>query len=98
MEDPTAPTGVTIVLVPELERCEDDINSSHPLLPITRHCLKDSDKDRPSSAQLCQSMAELKAAPEYEESNRESQQKMTMLSLIRASLKAREEEVEELEQ
>ena len=106
MEDPTAPTGVRIVLVPELECHEDDINkvpSSHPLLPMVRHCLKDRDKDRPSSAQLCHSLAELKAAPGYEESKRESQQQMAMLlltraSLTRASLEAQEMEVEELEQ
>ena len=101
MEDPTAPTGEKIVLIPELERRRDDINkvpSSHPLLPIARRCLKDRDKDRPSSAQLCQSMDELKAAPGYEESKRESQQQIAMLPQTRASLEAREKEVEELRQ
>ena len=101
MEDPTAPTGEKTFLVPELERRENDINkvpSTHPLLPIARHCLKDSDRDRPSSAQLCQSLAELKAAPGYEESKRESQQQMAMVPLTRASLKAQEEKAEELQQ
>ena len=101
MEDPTAPTGEKIFLVPELERRENDINkvpSTHPLLPIARHCLKDRDRDRPSSAQLCQSLAELKAAPGYEESKRESQQQMAMVPLTRASLKAQEEKAEELQQ
>ena len=63
MEDPTAPTGEKIVPVPELERRRDDISkvpSSHPLLPVARHCLKDKDRDRPSAAQLCQSLDELK--------------------------------------
>ena len=49
---------------------------------------------RLSSAQLCQSMAELKAAPGYEESERESQQQTDMLPQTKASLEAREREVE----
>ena len=101
MEDPTAPTGEKIVLIPEVERRKDDINkipTTHPLLSIVHHCLKDQDRERPSAAQLCQSLAELKAAPEYEENKRESQQQMDMLLQTRATLEATQREVEELKQ
>ena len=101
MEDPTAPTGEKIVLIPELERRKDDVNkvpSSHPLLPIAQHCLKDRDRERPSAAQLCQSLAELKAAPDYEESKRGSQQQIAVLPQMGTSLETRQKEIEELEQ
>ena len=53
MDDPTAPTGEKIVLVPEIERRKNDISkvpSNHPLLPTAKHCLKDQDKERPSAS------------------------------------------------
>ena len=76
-EDPSAPTGEIIVPVPELERRKKDIDkvpSDHALLPIAHHCLKDRDKDRPTAAQLCQSLEQLKAARAYTASVAENQQ------------------------
>ena len=76
MEDPSAPTGEKIVLVPELERRKNDIDrvpSNHALLPIARHCLKDKDKERPTAAQLCWSLEQLKAAQPYTASVAENQ-------------------------
>ena len=99
MEDPKYPTGEIIVPVPELERRENDISkvsSTHPLLPIVHHCIKDRDRDRPSADQLCQRLAELKAAPEYEKSKIKSQQEVALLPQTMATLEAREREVEEL--
>ena len=49
-------------------------------------------------AQLCQRMAELKAAPKYEESKRESQQEIAMLPQTTAFLETWQKEVEELQQ
>ena len=101
MDDPTSPTGEKIIPVPELERRENDVNkisSTHPLLPTIRHCIKDRDRDRPSADQLCQKLAELKEAPEYKKSKRDSQHEITMLPQTRASLKVQQREVEELEQ
>ena len=101
MEDPTAPTGEKVIFVPELERRDNDISkvsSMHPLLPIVHHCIKDRDRDRPSADQLCQRLAELKAAPEHEKSKRRSQQQVALLPQTMATLEAREREVEELEQ
>ena len=76
MEDDSSPTGVRIILVPELERCKDDIAkvpSDYTLLPIALHCLKDRDRERPTAAQLCQRLGQLKTAQTYTASERESQ-------------------------
>ena len=70
-DDPSSPTGEIIVPVSEMERRKSDIDkvpATHPLLPIARNCLKDKYKERPTAAQLCQSLAGLKAAPAYGES------------------------------
>ena len=103
LEDLTAPTGEKIVLVPELKRREDDIHkvpSTHPLLPIATHCLKDRDRDRPSAAQLCQSLTELKTAPRYEENKRGNQQPIPMTTQTGASHAERKDnhDVEEIGQ
>ena len=76
MEDDSAPSGEKIVLVAERERRKDDIAkvpSDHALLPIALHCLKDRDKERPTAAQLCQGLGQLKTAQAYTTSERESQ-------------------------
>ena len=101
LEDPKSPTGEIIMPVPELERRENDISkvsSTHPLLPIVHHCIKDRDRDRPSADQLCQRLAELKAAPEYEKSKIKSQQEVALLPQTMAILEAQKREVEELRQ
>ena len=67
-EDPSFPTGEIIVPVPELERRKKDMDkvpSTHALLPIALHCLKDRDRERPTAAQLCQSLEQLKTAQTY---------------------------------
>ena len=67
-EDRSSPTGVKIIPVPELERRKKDIGdvpSDHALLPIALHCLNDRDKDRPTAAQVCQNVKELKTDVAY---------------------------------
>ena len=99
IEDPKYPTGEIIVPVPELERRENDISkvsSIHSLLPIACHCIRDRDKERPSAAQLCQMLAELKEAPEYKKSKREIQQK-EMEELERMQQLARDHHAERAE-
>ena len=74
-EDPSSPTGELIVPVPELERRKKDMDkvpSTHPLLPLALHCLKDRDRERPTAAQLCQSLEQLKAAQAYSASEAEN--------------------------
>ena len=93
MEDLSAPTGEKIVLIPELERRKKDIDkvpSDHSLLPIARHCIKDRDKERPTAAQLCRSLEQLKAAQAYEDSKAaENQQSRASLQ---QQLRLKEEE------
>jgi gas vesicle protein len=44
------------------------IKSTHTLLPIAVDCLHYQEKDRPSSEELCQTLAGLKESREYRES------------------------------
>ena len=76
VEDETAPTGEKILPVPEVERRQRDIGKvspDHGLLPTALHCLKDRPRDRPSAAQLCQSLGQLKTAEAYTASEAEDQ-------------------------
>ena len=75
LEDDSAPTGEKIILIPELERRKKDMDkvpSTHTLLPIALHCLKDRDRERPTAAQLCQRLEQLKAAQAYTASEAEN--------------------------
>ena len=75
LEDDSAPTGEKIILIPELERRKKDLDkvpSTHALLPIALHCLKDRDRERPTAAQLCQRLEQLKAAQDYTASEAEN--------------------------
>ena len=78
MEDETSPTGEKILPVPELQQRQRDIGKvppDHGLLPTALHCLKDRPRDRPSAAQLCQSLGQLKTSETYTASKTEDQQR-----------------------
>ena len=98
-EDPSSPTGEIVVPIPELERRKKDIDkvpTDHSLLPIAHHCLKDRDKERPTAAQLCQSLEQLKAARAYEGSKAaENQQSRASLQ---QQLRLKEEESARLQE
>ena len=82
MDDPSAPSGEKIILIPELERRKKDIDKvpcGHSLLPTAHHCLKDRDKERPTAAQLCQSLEQLKGGEVYRSSVGENQQTRAFL-------------------
>ena len=56
------------VLVPEQERRQSHINlipAAHPLLPIALDCIKDRDAERPTAAQLCETLEQFKSTPLY---------------------------------
>ena len=92
VEDDSALTGVRIIPVPELERRKSDIAkvpSNHALLSIALHCLKDRDRERPTAAQLCQRLGQLKTAQVYTASERESQARRAS---IEQQLRQKEEE------
>ena len=56
------------VLVPELERRQSHIKlipAAHPLRPIALDCIKDRDAERPTAAQLCETLEQFKSTPLY---------------------------------
>ena len=90
VEDDSEPTGQRVTLVPELQRRQGDIGKvppDHGLLPTALHCLKDRPRDRPSAAQLCQSLGQLKTSETYTASKAEDQQ-----SRLEQQLRLKEEE------
>ena len=79
--DPRYPTRTVRaqVPVPEVERRHTHISlidPTHPLLPITLHCLKDEDVERPSSQQLCQTLSALKETDMYEQSSQQDKDQL----------------------
>lgn len=67
-EEPTSPTGKTYAPVSEVIRRKADIDKippSHGFLPIAHNCLKDKSQERPTAAQLCQSLCDLKMSQAY---------------------------------
>ena len=93
VEDPSSPFGEKVIPVLELERRKKDIDkvpSDHSLLPIARHCIKNISKERPTAAQLCRSLEQLKAAQAYKDSKAaENQQSRASLQ---QQLRLKEEE------
>ena len=67
-EDPTSPTGKSCVPVTEVIRRKADIHKippTHGFLQIVHNCLNDKSQERPTAAQLCQSLCELKMTQAY---------------------------------
>ena len=71
VDDPQSPTGTAEQPVLEEERRRAHISlidRNHALLPIVMQCLKYNHSHRPTSAQLCMRISELKQEPRYKES------------------------------
>ena len=71
VQDTRSPTGTIEmpVLEPERRRNHIDlITPYHAFLPIIMECLKYHERERPSSEELCQSLAGLKESTKYRES------------------------------
>ena len=71
VEDSRSPMGVVELPVSETERRKnhiDLIDPNHALLPIAKNCIQFQEKDRPSSEELCQRLADLKETGKYRES------------------------------
>ena len=86
VEDDSEPTGQRVTLVPELQRRQRDIGKvppDHGLLPTALHCLKDRPRDRPSAAQLCRSLGQLKTAGAYTASEAEDQGRRQEAEIVR---------------
>ena len=68
---------VAKIPVPEVERREQHIelvDKGHPLLFTALDCLKDSDKDRPCTKDICNSMETIKQTQQYIKSSEENRQ------------------------
>ena len=85
-----------LVPVPELERREDDLRSvymTHPLRPIALDCLKDEGTERPTAANLCQKLAQLKSTPDYTDSQSQYCQQVIALPPTSSALAMRDTEI-----
>ena len=86
---PNAPTGTVEVPVAEVDRRRSDISRidpTHPLLPVFLECLKDRDRERPTSRQLCHHLASLKEAPLYAESVQQAQDRSAQAQDVAARI------------
>ena len=75
--DPRYPTGEILVPVPEIERRHNHlslISDTHSMVGVIRDCLKNKEKDRPTTQQLCQQLSTLKEATRYSESQQEGEE------------------------
>ena len=75
VDDAQSPTGTAERPVLEEERRRSHISviaRDHSLLPIVIECLKYNHSNRPTSAQLCASISQLKEEPRYQESRLET--------------------------
>ena len=85
-----------LVRVPELQRRKEDLQGvfmTHPLRPIALECLKDEEKERPTAANLCQQLAELRSTPEYGDSKSQYNQQVVELSPTPSALRMRDTEI-----
>ena len=103
ISDPRVPYGTVKVPVPEVEHRQshiDQVNSAHPLLPVALDCLKDRDRERSSTQELCHCLAVLKESPRYGESVQQAQRATTdrKIGELQAEALERQREIEQLQQ
>ena len=105
LNDPRFPSGQVLVVVPELERRRDHLNSispTHPLLQVALECLKDKEELRPTAEQLCSRLIALKESPAYQDSLQQTPEEQmvptppTRSEELEQQLREREERVGEL--
>ena len=105
VNDPRFPSGQVLVVVPELERRRDHLNSispTHPLLQVALECLKDKEELRPTAEQLCSRLIALKESPAYQDSLQQTPEEQmvptppTRGEELEQQLREREERVGEL--
>ena len=75
--DRRSPTGVMLMPVPEIERRHNHlrlIDNTHSMVGLIRDCLKDEEKDRPTTQQLCQQLSTLKEATRCSKSRQKGEE------------------------
>ena len=86
------------VLVPEQERRQSHINlipAAHPLLPIALDCIKDRDAERPTAAQLCETLEQFKSTPLYASSVQQVRDRELQLKTQRQTIETNEQQLQE---
>ena len=80
INDPRAPSGQVLVIVPELEHRKehlDLISPTHPLLEVALDCLKDKEGQRLTAEQLCSRLITLKESAAYQDSLQQTPKETT---------------------
>ena len=71
VRDARFPTGWVNIPVPEIQRRHDHLRlvvETHPMLCLSKDCLKDTDTERSSGQEICRHLSTLKEAPQYAQS------------------------------
>ena len=71
VRDARYPSGWVNIPVPEIQRRHDHLRlvvETHPMLRLSKDCLKDTDTERPSGQEICRHLSALKEAPQYAQS------------------------------
>jgi hypothetical protein len=96
--------GVIEMPVSETERRKnhiDLIDPNHALLLVATGCIRFQEKDRPSSEELCQRLADLKGSREFRESTRQIQDEVQSNSdqvlLLTQQLREKDRRIHEME-
>ena len=102
VEDSRSPLGVIEMPISEIERRKDHIDRidpNHALLIIAKDCLHFQEKDRPSSEELCQRLADLKESREYRESthriHNEAQSNSDQILLLTQQLQEKDRSIQQ---
>ena len=86
------------VLVPELERRQSHIKlipAAHTLRPIALDCVKDRDAERPTAAQLCETLEQCKSTPLYASSVQQVRDRELQLTTQRQTIETNEQQLQE---
>ena len=85
-----------LVPVPELRRRANDLCGvyiSHPLRPIALECISNKEIERPSAADLCQQLVQLKATAEYANSLSQYNEKVLAIPPTKSAVDMRNTEI-----
>ena len=100
IKDPKYPTGRLLMQFPEIDRRKKDmdlIEPNHPLLPITLHCIKDLDEERPSADELCEQLSSLKREARYMHSKDQSNDQSSLVQRLQLEVETKEQEIQSKE-
>ena len=104
VEDSRSPMGIMEMPISETERRKDHIDlidPNHALMHIAKDCLQFQEKNRPSSEELCQRLANLKKSREYGESTHRIQDEVQLngdqVPLLTQQLQEKDRQINEME-